>query len=277
MTNLDFWFTKESLTDIASKYSDLKISWVEDEEGYKKAKEAWKELQKVRKEVTIKWKELRDEAIKTQKNVLALEKELLVIITTVEDNLKEQIKNIDQVKEMEKRKKMIPIMKEELKNIGIDVSDSELLMVPEKEFSNFVVKKKEEKLQKEQEEIDKKNREQQEQKDKRDNFRKQEMMRVFWEIKQPLLLLSEEEFSEKIKKWEEQKKEQEEKRIQEEADKKLALQKLHKKQAEEEEQKRLQKEESYRKFLKDNEWKFDKIVKEDWKVVLYKKVAEFII
>lgn len=52
------------------------------------------------------------------------------------------------------------------------------------------------------------------------------------------------------------------------------------KQAEEtrkKEQERLEKEENYKKFIKDNEGKFDKIIKEDWKVVLYKKVSEFII
>ena len=40
---------------------------------------------------------------------------------------------------------------------------------------------------------------------------------------------------------------------------------------------RLKQETEYKKFISDNEGKFDKILKEDWKVVLYKKVAEFII
>jgi hypothetical protein len=40
---------------------------------------------------------------------------------------------------------------------------------------------------------------------------------------------------------------------------------------------RMEKEDSYKKFISDNEWKFDKIFKEDGKIVLYKVIAEFTI
>lgn len=43
------------------------------------------------------------------------------------------------------------------------------------------------------------------------------------------------------------------------------------------ENERLKNEQAYKDFLEKNKWLFDKIVKEDWKVVLYKKVSEFII
>ncbi len=43
------------------------------------------------------------------------------------------------------------------------------------------------------------------------------------------------------------------------------------------ENERLKNEQAYKDFLEKNKWLFDKIIKEDWKVVLYKKVAEFII
>ncbi len=43
------------------------------------------------------------------------------------------------------------------------------------------------------------------------------------------------------------------------------------------ENERLKNEQAYKDFLEKNKWLFDKIVKEDWKVVLYKKVAEFVI
>jgi len=33
----------------------------------------------------------------------------------------------------------------------------------------------------------------------------------------------------------------------------------------------------YKEWLKENEWNYDKIIKEEWKVILYKKVSEFII
>lgn len=40
---------------------------------------------------------------------------------------------------------------------------------------------------------------------------------------------------------------------------------------------RLEKEQKYKQFLKQNEWKYDKIIREEWKVILYKKISEFII
>ncbi len=40
---------------------------------------------------------------------------------------------------------------------------------------------------------------------------------------------------------------------------------------------RLKNEQAYKDFLEQNKWLYDKIFKEDWKVVLYKRVAEFII
>lgn len=46
---------------------------------------------------------------------------------------------------------------------------------------------------------------------------------------------------------------------------------------EQEDNKRLSQEELYKSFLKENEWKYDKIIKEEWKVVLYKAVSEFLI
>jgi len=47
--------------------------------------------------------------------------------------------------------------------------------------------------------------------------------------------------------------------------------------AEKEKQEKLEKETKYKEFLAKNEWNFDKIFKEDWKIILYKKVDEFLI
>lgn len=78
------------------------------------------------------------------------------------------------------------------------------------------------------------------------------------------------------KEWEEKaKKEAEEKRILEE---KKAQEELQRKAQEEKAaQERLEKETKYKEFLAKNEWKYDKIVKEEWKVVLYKAIDEFIL
>lgn len=86
-----------------------------------------------------------------------------------------------------------------------------------------------------------------------------------------------EEAQEKARKeWEEKaKREAEEKRILEE---KKAQEELQRKAQEEKAaQERLEKETKYKEFLAKNEWKYDKIVKEEWKVVLYKAIDEFIL
>lgn len=67
------------------------------------------------------------------------------------------------------------------------------------------------------------------------------------------------------------KKDAEEKVLKEKHDKEAK--ELEDKQAQE----RLEKETSYKDFLSKNEWKFDKIIKEEWKVVLYRFIDEFII
>jgi len=40
---------------------------------------------------------------------------------------------------------------------------------------------------------------------------------------------------------------------------------------------KVEKVDKYKEWLKENEWNYDKIIKEEWRVILYKKVSEFII
>ena len=73
--------------------------------------------------------------------------------------------------------------------------------------------------------------------------------------------------------------EETEKELQEKQDYIDNLKELEKRKKQEEikKQKKLEKEKNYQDFLKKNEGNFDKIIKEDWKIVLYKKIDEFII
>lgn len=82
-----------------------------------------------------------------------------------------------------------------------------------------------------------------------------------------------------IKHQEELKKAQETARIQAIEDEKARVEseRLEKEAKDKADKERMEKEDSYKKFISDNEGKFDKIVKEDGKIVLYKVVAEFTI
>lgn len=168
------------------------------------------------------------------------------------------------------------------------------------EFSKEIESKKktlesEQKLKDAQKIIDEQNAKIAKEKEEKINFRKQQMMKVFGNIIEWYIDIDDNEFMNKIQDQEKSNKEAEEKRIQaakeewerkakEESEKaekerkeKEAAEKAAQETKEKEEQERLEKEKKYQNFLKKYEWQFDKIIKEDWKVVLWKKVAEFII
>jgi len=62
-----------------------------------------------------------------------------------------------------------------------------------------------------------------------------------------------------------------------EAEEKARQKKIEDELLEKQQQEKLEKEKKYKDFLFNNEWSYDKIIKEDWKVILYKKIDEFII
>ena len=64
--------------------------------------------------------------------------------------------------------------------------------------------------------------------------------------------------------------------IKEELEKQEKEEQERKEKEEKEKQERLEKEKKYQDFLKKNEGNYDKIVKEENKIVLYKKVDEFL-
>lgn len=153
----------------------------------------------------------------------------------------------------------------------------------------------EEKLKEAQRIIDEQNAKIAKEKEDKINFRKQQMMRVFGKIIEWYIEIDDIDFMNKIQEQEKENKDAEEKRIQaakeewerkakEDAEKaekarkdKEEAERIEKERNEKAEQEKLEKEKKYQDFLKANEWKFDKIVKEDWKIVLYKNIAEFII
>ena len=216
---------------------------------------------------------------------------------------------IEREKFIENRKTQMIEKLWEIFEEAIDFSDTE--------FVDFILNKKielEEKKKKEEEER---------QKAEKIQKRKDDILRLFWEVFEDKLEIAEEEFLkfvlEKTKEIEEkQKLEQERIKAEAEAKAKEEAERKHKEELEKikaqneakiaemkaqaeqkekerlekekqekeeqerkekeekEKQERLEKEKKYQDFLKKNEGNYDKIIKEEGKIVLYKKVDEFL-
>lgn len=368
------------LPSIEEMEENIKASqWIEAKEFTKKEKEKIASLRKPMKNNRIaveKFAKLfKDYLNETKNKVIATEKIIVEKLKNEEQRLQEQEKIIDEHFEKEERKALLPLKKEKLKEIEMEMTDEEILNFSEEEFGEFFAnekikyleKKEEERIEKERVEkenfinsrkaqmqeklwevfeeaielsneefvdfilnkkleIEEEKRKVEEEKQRQEKIqgRKNEMLRVLWEIFEDKLEISEEDFSkfisektleiekkkqeelekakaeaeEKAKKEAELKAKLEVERIEkekEEAERKhkeeLERIEREKKEAEEkkkaeeerlkkeeaEKQAKLEKEKKYQDFLKKNEGNFDKIVKEDWKIVLYKKIDEFII
>jgi hypothetical protein len=101
------------LIELADKYKGLTIAGAEDKEGYKKVREARIELKKERVAVENDAYDLRENAVKFQKAVVAREKQLVAIISTVEqtlqheeDNYKKALEEIRIQKEREEKERI---------------------------------------------------------------------------------------------------------------------------------------------------------------------------
>lgn len=133
---------KVTLAAMAEKYRGLIINGVEDKDGYKAADDARKDLQKARVTITKALKEKRDDAIKYQRDVLAYEKDLLGIITPVEDDLKSKIGAVDDEMLREKRRELLPDRIAKLASVGCAVPDDEILALDEAKFYAFFFERK---------------------------------------------------------------------------------------------------------------------------------------
>lgn len=152
--NLDKFSPKKAdITLLAEKYKNLEIKGVEDIEGYKQVDVARKELKNTRVEIQKTGKMLRADALSFQKNVIALEKELVSIIEPLEIELQGKQKAIDLEKEMNKRKELIPQRQEKLKELSVVINDEFLLVMDDSQFQEFYNLKKTEMLEKKEQEM----------------------------------------------------------------------------------------------------------------------------
>ncbi len=276
---------KGELTELATKFGNLVIKGVEDVEGYKAVDEARKVLKKQRVDIEKQGKEFRAEAIKFQKDVIAYEKDLVAIIEPLEIELGSKQDVIDLEKHKIKMLAVLPDRKERLLTVDIVVEDDVILSMNSEEFETFFNERKAEylnakelKLKEEQDRLDKQKRDREiaenarveaEEKAKREielakeraELDKQEALRKAEAEKQAVIDENNRKEKERV--------EAEEKKKAEEAEK-IRIEK--------EEQEKLEKQKKYQKFLKDNNYNEDEdyLLVKDNKVVLMRKVAEFI-
>ena len=330
--NLDLFSPKKAeLQEAASKYKDLKIEWIDDKKWYEVVHKAQMELRSMRTAIQKTRLDYTRQFDQAKKDAISLEKELLDIITPIEEMLKSQKDEVDVEKErikqeeLEKKRKFLQDRVDQLSSVQYSHHDlHELSQMSEEDFQALLSEKKttfeaqQKKLEEERllaqkneirskilnaqnletiseiedyieniwfdleefkQDIDAKRwmLEQQAKLDAQQKKIDEENARIEKEkqekARQEELEKAQKEAAEKARKEEQEriKKEQEEKerKAKEEAEKKA--------QEEKEAQEKLEKETKYKNFLKKNEWNFDKIVKEEWKVVLYKKVDEFIL
>lgn len=145
---------KAELELVANKYKNLSIEDINDVTGYKLVDEARKDLKRKRVEIEKTGKELRDEANKFAKGVIALQNELVGIISPIEEELKEKQAKIDKEKERQARLVVLPERKEKLESVRVIgelimfpmLTDDEILDMDSDVFQSFYNQKKEEYL-----------------------------------------------------------------------------------------------------------------------------------
>lgn len=152
--------TIEELTKLSESYQWLKIKWIDDKEWYELVKTAQLDLRNKRTSIAKFWKEMRDGANAYAKRVLEQERKLIAIIEWTENELQAERKRIDEDREIEKRKTILPDRQSELQRHWIDASDEYILSLTSEQFNTFVnsereriINEKEAKLKKEQEQI----------------------------------------------------------------------------------------------------------------------------
>ncbi len=135
---------KAELVLVADGYTNLQISGVEDKEGYALVDNARKDLKQKRIEITKTGKQLRENALAYQRQVIAVEKELVSIIEPVEDILEKKQKDIDDEIVKAKRLALLPERKELLNQIHTSYDDDHILLMNDDQFARFLNDKKSE-------------------------------------------------------------------------------------------------------------------------------------
>lgn len=282
--------TKLELEKKAQEYKSLTINGIEDKEGLEAVRKARIELKNDRIGVEKFFKMAKDFLNQKKSEVLEAEKDVLLLIEPIEKELHQKEKEIEEEKARIKKEKEDAQMKlvqdrfDKLMTVRFsgNIPFIEMSTKSEEEFQAIYDSAKiafdiaeteriaEEALKlKEKEEADKrlaeieaKEKQQKAEQEKIDNERRK--------------IEAERAKIERAKKDEKIRKEAEEngrKKAEQEAE----SARIKKEKEAEEQQKRLEKETHYKAWLTKYAWQYDRIIKEDTRIVLIKEVSEFII
>lgn len=206
------------LSTLSDQFKNLKIDWINDTKWYEIVKTAQFQLRDKRLYITKTLKDYRQEAISFQKAVIKQEKDLLWIIEETENKLITERKRVDELKQIEIRKKYLSERKEDCIKVWLDLSDDYLLSLSNDRFNNIVMIKKEENIEEEKRKIEIEKQKIEE--EKQVIIRKKEIEEAKEEAKKEALIEAEykikkqyEENIQRINKQEEIKKAQEEKEL----------------------------------------------------------------
>lgn len=130
--------TNQVIEKLKADYVGLKIKGIDDKAGFKIVEDARKHCKQIRVLATNICKSGREEAVKTQKDWIAKEKEIVASIEFTETYLESQS---NAIKEEEKRilfeaaqKAKLPLRQEKLASIGVEVADEDILKINDEQF-----------------------------------------------------------------------------------------------------------------------------------------------
>lgn len=120
----------------------LKISGVDDVDGYAIVFDSLQRLKKARTDVTKFAKSLRDEYTRKNRKIREIEGEYIAMIEPVESDLKAQREAVDEAKKIAKRMILLPSRKKMLEEISITMTDDEILSFDETSFATMYMSAK---------------------------------------------------------------------------------------------------------------------------------------
>lgn len=298
--------TKAELLKVVKEYEWLEIKDINDIKGYEAVKLAKKDLVSRRNKIKNTGLELRSEANEFRSQVLNLEKDLLEVIQPLEVELKAKQDAIDEERLKIERLESLPERNEKLKEIEVEIPESELLEMNDAQFLEFFIDQKTEylekksqeqkelaekqqrEIQKQQEKLDEQKRlqeakEQAEIEAKKEAERQRELDKEKFEFEKSEIKRKAEEEKQRIldeakEKEENRKREEKEKEGQKAREEKEVKEKAEKEAKELADKKaRLEKQKKYQKWLKDNGHNPEThVIKDEGdKIVLYLRVSSF--
>lgn len=156
-----FLAIKTEIAEFANKYGSLSIAGLDDKAGLERVHAARMLVKNKRIEVEKRGKELREDAVKTQKTVLAAVKELVGLMEPVETHLKSEEDKIEKLKEeirqeaVRKEEEKLQGRVAQLTKLGIVPNLAALKNISDVDFADYLQVQKQQheaKLQQEAEE-----------------------------------------------------------------------------------------------------------------------------